>query len=852
MALGGAADEVRERVDLTGVDVVLNPDFGDGCATSIRSALAAVRDDADGVVLLLGDQPGVTAETVEALVAGAGGHAVGVCAYDDGLGHPLWFDRSMFDVLAGLHGDKAVWKLVDADDDVVRVPVAGRIPRDVDTWEDYQALLEAADERRPRRPPRRCAGASTTTATSPTRGMATAVFLTLRLGLPLLLEGEPGVGKTAAAQVLARALDAPLVRLQCYEGLTASEALYDWNHQRQLLAIRLAESQHQRIGEADLFSEEFLVERPILRCIRYDGPRPPVLLIDEVDRADDEFEALLLEALGEGSVTVPELGTFTAMRPPIVVLTSNRSRDLHDALRRRCLYHWLEYPEPERVVAILRRTAPSANLAADRVGRPVRRPRPRARRGQAARGGRGDQLGRGALRAGRHRAGARRWWCRRSARSPRPPTTATWWSRRSRPTRSAERDRRPTGPARCWRASTGRPSSVALGQRLRAAGVPVTLTRDVRLHRGARRGAAHGRCARSTGWPGSPWSTASRTSSCSTGSSRRSSATRCWPSTRTPGAGARRHRGRSGRRRARSGRRRRPRRGGARPPTCPGTPCRGSAADDDAAPDARSLPELLPSAVARIADTPLDELDEAELAVLGRWLEESAPRWPTRRSRRQRVRPTGHRVALRETIAASRRTGWEPMELQRYHPVRRPLTVTLLCDVSQSMQSHATAYLHLMRAFARTRQRRDVRVLDLADPADPGAVAPRSAAAAVAHGRGAGRRPVRRHPPGRRCLRELLASRHGNAVRGGVLVIASDGWDSDDPADLAAVMARARRRARRVVWLNPRAAAPGLRAAGRLDGGGAAVLRRLPARPHPAGAARGLRRDRGRRVSSRG
>jgi len=191
-------------------------------------------------------------------------------------------------------------------------------------------------------------------------GTATAVFLTLRLGLPLLLEGEPGVGKTAAAQVLARALDVPLVRLQCYEGLTASESLYDWNHQRQLLAIRLAESRHERLTEADLFSEEFLVERPILRCIRHAGPRPPVLLIDEVDRADDEFEALLLEALGEASVTVPELGTFRAATPPVVVLTSNRSRELHDALRRRCLYHWLEYPEPARVVEILRRTAPTA------------------------------------------------------------------------------------------------------------------------------------------------------------------------------------------------------------------------------------------------------------------------------------------------------------------------------------------------------------------------------------------------------------------------------------------------------------------------------------------------------------
>jgi len=191
-------------------------------------------------------------------------------------------------------------------------------------------------------------------------GTATAVFLALRLGLPLLLEGEPGVGKTAAAKVLARSLDVPLIRLQCYEGLTAAEALYDWNHQRQLLAIRLAESQHTTLHEADLFAEEFLQERPILRCVRYDGPRPPVLLIDEVDRADDEFEALLLEFLGEGSVTVPELGTYTARKPPVVVLTSNRSRDLHDALRRRCLYHWLEFPGAERAVEILRRTVPQA------------------------------------------------------------------------------------------------------------------------------------------------------------------------------------------------------------------------------------------------------------------------------------------------------------------------------------------------------------------------------------------------------------------------------------------------------------------------------------------------------------
>ena len=205
-------------------------------------------------------------------------------------------------------------------------------------------------------------------------GMATALFLAVTLGQPLLLEGEPGVGKTASARALARAVNAPLIRLQCYEGLTASEALYEWNYQRQLLAIRLAESRHERLADADLFTEEFLQERPILKAIRYGGPVPPVLLIDEIDRADDEFEALLFEFLGEAAITVPEIGTFTAKRRPIVVLTSNRSRELHDALRRRCLYHWIDFPAAERAAEILRRSVPAATetliqSATDFVGR---------------------------------------------------------------------------------------------------------------------------------------------------------------------------------------------------------------------------------------------------------------------------------------------------------------------------------------------------------------------------------------------------------------------------------------------------------------------------------------------------
>lgn len=191
-------------------------------------------------------------------------------------------------------------------------------------------------------------------------GTASAIYLAVTLGRPLLLEGEPGVGKTTAAKTLAAVLDTPLVRLQCYEGLTAGEALYDWNYQRQLLSIRLAEARGAGIDESDLYTERYLVDRPILQCVRHSGPMPPVLLIDEIDRADDEFEALLLEFLGESSVTVPELGTFVAQRPPIAVLTSNRSRDLHDAMRRRCLYHWIDYPEPSRAAAIVRRTVPGA------------------------------------------------------------------------------------------------------------------------------------------------------------------------------------------------------------------------------------------------------------------------------------------------------------------------------------------------------------------------------------------------------------------------------------------------------------------------------------------------------------
>jgi MoxR-like ATPase len=189
--------------------------------------------------------------------------------------------------------------------------------------------------------------------------LATALFLAVRMGQPILLEGEPGVGKTAAGTALARALDTPLLRLQCYEGLTAAEALYEWNYPRQLLAIRLAEAGGRALTDADLFGPEYLLPRPLLAAVQHPGPRPAVLLIDEVDRADDEFEAYLFELLGESAVTIPELGTLRAAVPPVAVLTSNRTRDLHDALKRRCLYHWIGYPDVDRVAAIIRRRVPA-------------------------------------------------------------------------------------------------------------------------------------------------------------------------------------------------------------------------------------------------------------------------------------------------------------------------------------------------------------------------------------------------------------------------------------------------------------------------------------------------------------
>ena len=195
------------------------------------------------------------------------------------------------------------------------------------------------------------------------RGLATSIYLSLRLQRPLLLEGEAGVGKTEVAKVLASGLKTNLIRLQCYEGLDVSHAVYEWNYARQLLEIRLMEASgsfERRSAAKDLFSDEFLIKRPLLQALQSDHGSPPVLLIDELDRADEEFEGLLLELLSEFQVTIPEIGTVRAATPPIVVITSNRTRELHDALKRRCLYFWIEYPDFDKELRIITAKLPDA------------------------------------------------------------------------------------------------------------------------------------------------------------------------------------------------------------------------------------------------------------------------------------------------------------------------------------------------------------------------------------------------------------------------------------------------------------------------------------------------------------
>ena len=196
------------------------------------------------------------------------------------------------------------------------------------------------------------------------RGLATSIYLSLKMEKPIFLEGEPGVGKTEVGKVLSQILHTDLIRLQCYEGLDVHNAIYEWNYSRQILQIRMMEAEGQKDKETisnEIFGSEFLIKRPLYQAIDHDGANPPVLLIDELDRADEEFEAFLLEILSDFQISIPEIGTIKSEKPPVVVITSNRTREIHDALKRRCLYHWIEYPSAEQEFEIVKRKIPEAN-----------------------------------------------------------------------------------------------------------------------------------------------------------------------------------------------------------------------------------------------------------------------------------------------------------------------------------------------------------------------------------------------------------------------------------------------------------------------------------------------------------
>jgi MoxR-like ATPase/CTP:molybdopterin cytidylyltransferase MocA len=366
-------------------------DWPEGMGASLRRGLDAAQDtDAATAVVSLVDLPDVGPDVVERVVAAVGDdpHGLGRAAYQGVPGHPVVLGRDHWsDVAADAVGDRGAREylathgvlLVECGDlasglDLDAPPAAPDQPGGGDDRGMQRNVESAADlaERLGR------------TGYLVDDALATVGYLALALGRPLLLEGEPGTGKTALAEAIAESLDVPLIRLQCYEGIDASQALYDWDFPRQILHLRAVEaaasgrgSATQEVSELEksLFDERFLLSRPVLRALR---EAPAVLLVDEIDRADDEFEAFLLEVLSTYQVTIPEIGTVRAAQPPIVVLTSNRTRELHDALKRRCLYHWIDHPGLERELAIVRSRAPQVQPAlAEQVVRLTQRLRQR-------------------------------------------------------------------------------------------------------------------------------------------------------------------------------------------------------------------------------------------------------------------------------------------------------------------------------------------------------------------------------------------------------------------------------------------------------------------------------------------
>ncbi len=631
----------------------------------------------------------------------------------------------------------------------------------------------------------------------PDTGLATAVFLSLAMGRPLLLEGDPGTGKTALAHAMAEILEQPLLRLQCYEGIDASQALYDWDFPAQLLHLRAAEAAGQASStealEAELHDRRFLLARPLLAALETSTPgAPSVLLIDEVDRADGEFEAFLLEVLSDWTVTVPELGTITAQAPPLVVLTSNRTRDLHDALKRRCLYHWLEHPTYERELAIVRRRVPEASA---RLAETVTR---------VAQGLRDEDL----LKPPGLAESLD--WARAlvvlGARDVDEELAAQTLGALVKYREDAERIERAGGVLALARAVGSEPTPlgrrvtelrrgadstfVAFARTLRAAGVAATphqvqaAVEAIGAARPARPGAGL------LGRPAHP--------------------------VRRPGRPAAVRRGVRGVLRARAGLRLRPPAagravgaagGGRRSPSRTG----GSEPSDDGAPPATA------SAVEVLRHRDVARLDPAERDEVRRLIAllAAAPADPAGASARGR-RARG-RVHAGWTMRDTLRHGGETVRLRHGRPMPRPRRIVLLIDVSGSMQPYADSLLRFAHAAARRAPGHGG--LHPGDPADPG----HPAAAAARPGRRDGRAlgggaGLERRDPARRAAAGLPGPLGPAGLR------PRSGRGRSAPTGGSAVTRRCwpsrwrscRRLAHRVIWVNPHRGLPGFepRAAG--------------------------------------